>query len=391
MSGPLAGIKVLELARVLAGPWCGQILADLGADVVKVERTGLGDDTRHWGPPFVEGADGQAHNSAYFNSCNRGKRSIAADFETEEGRALILRLAAHADIVIENFKVGGLKKYGLDYESLKAVNPRLIYCSITGFGQDGPYAPRAGYDLMVQGLSGLMDITGDPNGPPMKAGNPPVDLFTGVYSSVGILAALHRRSQTGEGAYLDMALLDTQLSALGGLSINYLVTGVSPKRMGNAHPSIVPYETVKVQGGYAMLACGNDLQFERLSKGLGQPEWAEDERFKSNKARVANRAVLMPMINAKTAAMTRDEFLKLLDDNVVAGGPINTIGEVFADPQVLHRNMQVNLPDPTTKKGEVPLVRSPFTIDGEGLYAKKPPPRLGADADSVLSDPAWGG
>ncbi len=391
MNKPLEGIKVLELARILAGPWAGQILADMGADVVKVERAGAGDDTRHWGPPFVTAADGSPHNSTYFNSCNRGKRSITADFETEEGRALIRELAVHADIVIENFKVGGLKKYGLDYPSLKALNPRLIWCSITGFGQDGPYAPRAGYDLMIQAMSGLMDITGDPAGPPMKAGNPPADLFTGVYSATGILAALFRRERTGEGAHLDMALLDTQVGVIGGQTLNYLVTGNVPRRMGNAHPSIVPYDVVPVAEGWAVLAVGNDRQFADFVTAIGLGELATDPRYVTNAQRVTHRATLLPTLAEKTRTLPRDELLALMEARAIPGGPINTIAEVFADPQVIHRGLHVDLADDGVAGGRVPVVRSPFVLDGEKLTATKAPPTLGADTEAVRADPAWGG
>jgi len=391
MNKPLEGIRVLELARILAGPWAGQILADMGADVVKVERAGAGDDTRHWGPPFVTAADGTPHNSTYFNSCNRGKRSITADFETEEGRALIRDLALHADIVVENFKVGGLKKYGLDHESLRALNPRLIWCSITGFGQDGPYAPRAGYDLMIQGMSGLMDITGDPEGPPMKAGNPPADLFTGVYSAAGILAALLRRERTGEGAHLDMALLDTQVGVIGGQTLNYLVTGVAPRRMGNAHPSIVPYDVLPVADGWAVVAVGNDRQFADFTAAIGRPELAEDPRYVTNKQRVVNRATLLPTLGEITRTIARDDLLARMEARAIPGGPINTMADVFADPQVIHRGLAVDLVDESVKGGRVPVVRSPFVLDGEKLTATRAPPTLGADTAAVLADPAWGG
>jgi crotonobetainyl-CoA:carnitine CoA-transferase CaiB-like acyl-CoA transferase len=302
---PLEGLKVLELARILAGPWVGQLLADLGADVVKVERPGAGDDTRGWGPPFVEAVDGGDLSAAYFHSCNRGKRSIAVDFETPEGQELVRKLAAHADVVIENFKVGGLKKYGLDYESLKTINPRLVYCSITGFGQNGPYAARAGYDFMIQGMGGIMDLTGDPDGEPQKIGVAYVDIFTGVYSVVGILAALRQRDATGEGAHLDMALLDVQTSVLANQAMNYLASGKSPRRMGNAHPNIVPYQVFPVADGHVIVAVGNDGQFARFVAVLGQPELAQDERFRSNAGRVGRRAELVPILTELTLKTTR--------------------------------------------------------------------------------------
>lgn len=386
---PLAGLKVLELARILAGPWVGQLLADLGADVVKVERPGAGDDTRGWGPPFIEGAEGENLSAAYFHSCNRGKRSIAVDFETPEGQELVRQLAAHADVVIENFKVGGLKKYGLDYESLKKVNPRLVYCSITGFGQNGPYAARAGYDFMIQGLGGIMDLTGDPEGEPQKIGVAYVDIFTGVYSVVGILAALRQRDQTGEGAHLDMALLDVQTSVLANQAMNYLASAKSPRRMGNAHPNIVPYQVFPVADGHVIVAVGNDGQFARFVAVLGQPELAQDERFKTNAGRVGNRAELVPLLTALTLRVTRDTLLTELEKQGVPAGPINTVADVFADPQVIARGMKIDLPSPAAQGGSIPSVRSPIVMNGEPMAAYRPSPRLGEHTDEVLSDPSW--
>jgi crotonobetainyl-CoA:carnitine CoA-transferase CaiB-like acyl-CoA transferase len=386
---PLEGLKVLELARILAGPWVGQLLADLGADVVKVERPGAGDDTRGWGPPFVEAADGGDLSAAYFHSCNRGKRSIAADFETPEGQELVRKLAAHADVVIENFKVGGLKKYGLDYESLKKVNPRLVYCSITGFGQDGPYASRAGYDFMIQGMGGIMDLTGDPEGEPQKIGVAYVDIFTGVYSVVGILAALRQRDATGEGAHLDMALLDVQTSVLANQAMNYLASGKSPRRMGNAHPNIVPYQVFPVADGHVIVAVGNDGQFTRLVSVLGKPELAQDERFRSNASRVGNRAELVPVLTELTLKTTRDALLSALETQGVPAGPINTVADVFADPQVIARGMRIDLPSSEAQGGAIPSVRSPIVMNGEPMAASRPSPRLGEHTDEVLSDPSW--
>jgi crotonobetainyl-CoA:carnitine CoA-transferase CaiB-like acyl-CoA transferase len=386
---PLAGLKVLELARILAGPWVGQLLADLGADVVKVERPGAGDDTRGWGPPFVEAEDGGDLSAAYFHSCNRGKRSIAADFETPEGQELVRRLSMHADVVIENFKVGGLKKYGLDYESLRKVNPRLVYCSITGFGQDGPYASRAGYDFMIQGMGGIMDLTGDPDGDPQKIGVAYVDIFTGVYSVVGILAALRRRDATGEGAHLDMALLDVQTSVLANQAMNYLASGKSPRRMGNAHPNIVPYQVFPVADGHVIVAVGNDGQFARLVAVLGAPELAQDERFRSNAGRVGNRAELVPILTELTLKTTRDALLSALERQGVPAGPINTVADVFADPQVIARGMRIDLPSPSARGGAIPSVRSPIVMNGEPMAAERPSPRLGEHTDEVLSDPSW--
>jgi len=386
---PLEDLKVLELARILAGPWVGQLLADLGADVVKVERPGAGDDTRGWGPPFIEGADGGDLSAAYFHSCNRGKRSIAADFETSEGQELVRKLAAHADVVIENFKVGGLKKYGLDYESLKAVNPRLVYCSITGFGQNGPYAARAGYDFMIQGMGGIMDLTGDPDGEPQKIGVAYVDIFTGVYSVVGILAALRRRDLTGEGAHLDMALLDVQTSVLANQAMNYLASGKSPRRMGNAHPNIVPYQVFPVADGHVIVAVGNDGQFARFVAVLGRPELAQDERFKTNAGRVRHRPELVPILTELTLKTTRDALLSALEAQGVPAGPINTVADVFADPQVVARGMRIDLPSPAAKAGAIPSVRSPIMLDGEPMAASRPSPRLGEHTDEVLNDPSW--
>ncbi|MCB5175096.1 CaiB/BaiF CoA transferase family protein [Microvirga lenta] len=389
MTKPLEGLKVLELARILAGPWVGQLLADLGADVVKVERPGAGDDTRGWGPPFIEGADGDDLSAAYFHSCNRGKRSIAVDFETSEGQDLVRRLAAHADVVIENFKVGGLKKYGLDYESLKAVNPRLVYCSITGFGQNGPYAARAGYDFMIQGMGGIMDLTGDPDGEPQKIGVAFADIFTGVYSVVGVLAALRRRDQTGEGAHLDMALLDVQTSVLANQAMNYLASGKSPRRMGNAHPNIVPYQVFPVADGHVIVAVGNDGQFARFVSVLGRPDLAQDERFRTNAGRVHHRPELVPVLTELTLKMTRDALLAALEGQGVPAGPINTVADVFDDPQVVARGMRIDLPAPAAKAGSIPSVRSPIVLDGQPMAASRPSPRLGEHTDEVLSDPSW--
>ncbi|MGO4570403.1 CaiB/BaiF CoA transferase family protein [Microvirga sp. 2TAF3] len=389
MMKPLEGLKVLELARILAGPWVGQLMADLGADVVKVERPGAGDDTRGWGPPFIEGADGGDLSAAYFHSCNRGKRSIAVDFETPEGQELVRRLAAHADVVIENFKVGGLKKYGLDYESLKAVNPRLVYCSITGFGQNGPYATRAGYDFMIQGMGGIMDLTGDPEGEPQKIGVAFADIFTGVYSVVGVLAALRRRDETGEGAHIDMALLDVQTSVLANQAMNYLASGKSPRRMGNAHPNIVPYQVFPVADGHVIVAVGNDSQYARFVTVLGRPDLAQDERFKTNAGRVRHRPELVPILTELTLKMTRDALLSALEVQGVPAGPINTVADVFADPQVIARGLKIDLPAPAAKNGTIPSVRSPIVIDGKPMAAGRPSPRLGEHTDEVSNDPSW--
>ena len=388
---PLDGIRVLELARILAGPWVGQLLADLGADVVKVERPGEGDDTRGWGPPFVERADGDVHAAAYFHSCNRGKRSVAIDFTTPEGQAQVRRLAARADVVIENFKVGGLAKYGLDSQSLRAENPRLVYCSITGFGQDGPYASRAGYDFMIQGMGGIMDLTGAPDGEPQKIGVAFADIFTGIYASVGILAALQRRAATGEGGHVDMALLDTQVSVLANQALNYLVSGRAPTRMGNAHPNIVPYQVFPVSDGHVIVAVGNDGQYRRLCAVLGAPELGTDARFATNRDRVAHRETLVPILAELTARSTRAGLLAALEEVGVPAGPINGIADVFADPQVIARGMRLDLAAPEIAGGSVPSVRSPIVLDGEPQAATRAAPALGAHTQEVLADPAWGG
>jgi crotonobetainyl-CoA:carnitine CoA-transferase CaiB-like acyl-CoA transferase len=390
MDKPLAGLKVLELARILAGPWVGQLLADLGADVVKVERPGAGDDTRGWGPPFIEAADGGHLSAAYFHACNRGKRSIAVDFEIPEGQALIRRLASHADVLVENFKVGGLKKYGLDYESLKAINPRLVYCSITGFGQSGPYSARAGYDFIIQGMGGIMDLTGDPESEPQKIGVAFADVFTGVYSVVGVLASLRRRDETGEGAHVDMALLDVQTSVLANQAMNYLASGKSPRRMGNAHPNIVPYQVFPVADGHVIVAVGNDGQFARFVGVLGQPELAQDERFATNAGRVRHRAELVPILTELTLQTTREALLSALESRGVPVGPINTVADVFADTQVIARGIRIDIPSPAAKGGAIPSVRSPIVLDGEPMAAARPSPRLGEHTDEVLNDPSWG-
>ena len=390
MSKPLAGIRVLEIARILAGPWIGQTLADLGADVVKVERPGTGDDTRSWGPPFIEGADGTSLSASYFHSTNRGKRSVEADFETEEGRAVVRRLAGHADVLIENFKVGGLAKYGLDHASLRAAHPRLIYCSVTGFGQDGPYASRAGYDFMIQGLAGIMSITGEPEGQPLKTAVAYADVFTGVYGAVAILAALQGRHATGEGCHIDMALLDTQVSVLGNQAMVYLASGSPPPRMGNAHTSIVPYEVFPAADGHIIIACGNDGQFAKLCEVLGT-DWAADPAYATNPGRVRNRAALVPLIAARTLMFSKADLLARFASVNVPAGPINDLPEVFADPQVIHRGLRVDLPETRAPGGSVPSIRSPITIDGRPMVAPTPSPQLGDHTAAVLADPAWGG
>lgn len=388
MAGPLTGLKVLELARILAGPWSGQTLADLGADVVKVESP-EGDDTRTWGPPFVEAADGENLSAAYFHACNRGKRSVIADFCTEEGRALVRTLATSADVVIENFKVGGLAKYGLDYESLKALNPRLIYASITGFGQDGPYANRAGYDFLIQGMGGAMSITGDPNGQPTKTGFAMADIFSGLYATIGILAALRRRDETGEGARIDCALMDSQVSVLANQALNFLVSGNAPKRLGNAHPSIVPYEVFPVADGHIIIAVGNDGQYRRLCEVLGEAEMGSDPDYATNPMRVQNRVALIAQLSALTMGWARDDLLARLETASVPAGPINSIAEVFDDPQVRHRGMRLDLPSEAAAGGSIPGVRTPLMIDGVSAAHAKPSPRTGEHQAEVMADPNW--
>ena len=391
MTAPLSNIRVLELARILAGPWCGQLLADLGADVVKVERAGAGDDTRQWGPPFVEGHDGASLGAAYFHGCNRGKRSVAADFEAPEGQALVRRLVMHADVLIENFKVGGLAKYGLDYNSLKKLNPRLVYCSITGFGQDGPYAPRAGYDFLIQGMGGAMAMTGEPDGAPMKSGVAIADIFTGLYAANAIQAALLRRAETGAGAYIDCALLDAQVAVLGYQALNYFVSGDEPKRHGNGHPNIVPYDVFPVSDGAIIIATGNDGQFRKLVEILAAPELADDPAFKSSKNRVRNRVDLTARLHALTRRFAREELLPKLDAASVPAGPINSVADVFEDPQVRARGMKLNVPNPRAKTGATPGLRSAIVIDGAPAASARPAPGLGEHTDEVLADVRWGG
>lgn len=390
MAGPLHGIRVLELARILAGPWIGQLMADLGADVVKVEAP-EGDDTRGWGPPFVEAADGEALSAAYFHSCNRGKRSIIADFREPEGRALVMRLASHADVVVENFKVGGLVKYGLDAASLRAAFPRLICCSITGFGQDGPYAERAGYDFLIQGMAGPMSITGEPGRQPTKAGYATADIFTGLYASVGILSALRQRDQTGIGATLDLALMDTQIAVMGNQAMNYLVSGKAPGRLGNAHPNIVPYEVFEVADGHVIIASGNDGQYRKLCEALGQPGLGTDARYATNKDRISARAELVPVLSGLTRTFAKADLLARLEVAGVPAGPINGMDEVFADPQVVARGIRRDLAAPAARDGRIPTVASPIVMDGVRQVSARPSPRLGEHNLDVLQDPAWGG
>ncbi len=381
MSGPLDGITVLDMSRVLAGPWAGQLLADLGARVIKVEHPERGDDTRGWGPPWLAEEDQVEKVAAYYLCANRGKQSLAVDIATEEGQALIRRLAEGADILLENFKVGGLARYGLDYASLKAINPRLIGCSITGFGQDGPYAHRAGYDFMIQAMGGLMSLGGEPDGLPMKTGVAITDVMTGLYASVGVLAALQERARTGEGRHVDVALLDVQVATLANQALNTLVSGENPERHGNAHPNIVPYQAFACADGHLVLTVGNDAQFARFAKLLGHPEWAEDPAYASNAARVGNRRVLVPMIQAILMTRSRNDWLAELEIRGIPAGPINTLTEVFDDPQVQHRGLHRTL----KRAGlEVPQVANPLRFDGESATSDVAPPRIGQDSDQIL-------
>lgn len=389
MPGALSGLKVLDLSRVLAGPWAGQMLADLGADVVKVERPGSGDDTRAWGPPYLKDADGRdTSEAAYFLCANRNKRSIAIDFTQPEGQQQVRELAARADVLIENFKVGGLAAYGLDYASLQALNPRLIYCSVTGFGQDGPYAKRAGYDFMIQGLGGLMSVTGRADGEqgagPVKVGVALTDVLTGLYASNAILAALAERERSGLGQHIDLALLDVQVACLANQALNYLTTGQPPRRLGNAHPNIVPYQDFPTADGDFILTVGNDGQFRKFCEVAGHPEWADDPRFVSNAERVAHRAELIPLIRQVTVFRTTAEWVALLEQAGVPCGPINDLAAVFADPQVQARQLKVTLEHPLA--GQVDLVANPIRLSRTPAEYRTAPPLLGQHTREVLAD-----
>ncbi|MGJ7488203.1 CaiB/BaiF CoA transferase family protein [Variovorax sp. LT2P21] len=392
--GALAGLKVLDLSRVLAGPWCTQILADLGADVVKIERPGVGDDTRGWGPPFLKDADGQNTNqSTYFTACNRNKRSVTVDMATPEGQALLQRMAAQSDIVVENFKTGGLAQYGLDHESLRAANPRLIYCSVTGFGHDGPHAQRAGYDLMIQATSGMMSITGRPDevpgGGPLRVGVALTDLFTGVYASTAILAALEVRHRTGEGQHIDMALLDVGMAILANQASAFLNTGDVPQRQGNSHPSLAPYQDFQTQDGAMLLAIGNNGQFARFCEAAGHAEWAVDERFATNTLRVKHREVLIPAMQDVTRTRSTADWIALLEDKAVPCGPINNIAQAFDDEQVKARGLAVTLPrDAGDGIESITGVASPLRLSATPPVLRYAPPALGQHTDEVLAE--WG-
>jgi len=387
MPGPLAHLTVLDLSRVLAGPWCTQLLADYGATVVKIERPGSGDDTRAWGPPYLRDAQGRdTSEAAYYIACNRGKRSVAVDFTRPEGQAIVRELARGSDVVVENFKVGGLGKYGLDHERLRRENPRLVYASITGFGQDGPYAERPGYDFIIQGMSGFMSVTGErddlPGGGPQKAGIAITDLMTGMYACTAILAALAHRDRTGEGQHIDACLFDSAVAMMNTLNMNYLVTGVAPGRAGNAHQSIVPYQVFACADGHVIIAVGNDAQFAKFCEAAGMPAWPQDARFATNAARVRNREVLVPLIADVVRTRTQHDWLAALEARGVPCGPINRLDQVFADPPIVARAMRRDLPHPLA--GSVPQVLAPLKLSATPLAFDDPPPLLGQHTAEVL-------
>ncbi|HHX4053364.1 TPA: CaiB/BaiF CoA transferase family protein [Burkholderia contaminans] len=387
--GALSHIRVLDLTRVLAGPWCAQTLADFGADVIKVERPGAGDDTRHWGPPYLKDADGaDTAEAAYYLAANRNKRSVTVDIATPEGQQIVRELAAQSDVVLENYKVGQLKKYGLDYDSLRAVKPDLVYCSVTGFGQTGPYAHRAGYDFIIQGIGGFMSITGErdgePGGGPQKAGVAIADLATGLYSTIAVLAALAHRDRTGEGQYIDMALLDVQVALLANMNTNFLASGKPPVRWGNAHPNIVPYQTFQTRDGWIIVAVGNDGQFRKFVEADGRPELADDERFATNPSRVRHRDTLVPILAEMVKARDKADWIGALEAAGVPCGPINDLDEVFDNEQVVARGMQVSLPHPCG--ADAKLVRNPIRMSATPPEARTAPPLLGAQTDDVLRD-----
>jgi len=381
MTAPLEGLKVIELARILAGPWIGQTLSDLGAEVVKLESPD-GDDTRNWGPPFVTRADGSRGDAAYFHSANRGKKSVIVDFQTEQGRGTIRKLVADADVFIENFKVGGLAKYGLDYESLRELNPRLIYLSLTGFGQTGPYAHKAGYDFMIQGLAGIMDLTGEPDGQPQKIGVAFADIFTGLYGVIAIQSALLVRQQTGRGQHIDMALFDCMSAVLANQALNYLVSGTPPRRMGNAHPNIVPYQVFPAADGHLIIATGSQAQWAKMCQVLGLDELIDDARFRTNADRVKNRDALAALISAKTGERARDVMLAELEKVFVPAGPINTVEDTFNDPQIVHRALRIDVPDGDGVM--VPSVRTPIVFSESTLKLERASPKLGEHTDDVV-------
>ncbi len=379
-----SGLRVLELARILAGPWAGQTLADLGAEVIKVESP-AGDDTRRWGPPFIERADG-SRDAAYFHSCNRGKRSVVADFNVPRDLELVHRLAAKADVVIENFIPGSLAKFGLDYASIARLNPRVVYCSISGFGQSGPYASRPGYDAMIQGMGGIMDLTGEPDGPPQKIGVALADIMTGVYGVVAIQAALAYRDRTGLGQHVDMALLDVMVGTLANQALNYFASGLVPSRLGNAHPNIVPYQSFAVRDGHVMIAVGSDRQFERFCQAINRPELASDARFADNPGRVAHREVLVGEVSATLAQLTRDDLLSRLTAAGVPSGPINTLAGVFADEQVKHRQMRISMSSGGNGGQAIDGLRTPIAMSECGLELGRAAPCLGEHTEAVARE-----
>jgi crotonobetainyl-CoA:carnitine CoA-transferase CaiB-like acyl-CoA transferase len=381
---PLAGLRVVELARILAGPWIGQTLADLGADVVKVESP-EGDDTRRWGPPFLRNADGSEADAAYFHACNRGKRSVVLDLATPRGQEAVRRLAAKGDVLVENFKVGGLARFGLDYPSLAALNPRLVYCSVTGFGQDGPWAARPGYDFMIQGLGGIMSVTGTPDGEPQRTGVAFADIVTGLYGVIAIQAALAHREHTGRGERVDLALLDSLVGVMANQALNYLASGQSPTRLGNAHPNIVPYQVFHAADGELIIAVGNDAQFARCCEVLARAGLATDPRFTSNALRVRHRAELVPLLETSIRERPRDVLLADLERVGVPCGPINSVAEAFANPQVLHRALQLSM-QASGYAGELPGVRTPIVFSDSQLALGRPAPRLGEHTDEVLAE-----
>ncbi|OMH26250.1 CaiB/BaiF CoA-transferase family protein [Motiliproteus sp. MSK22-1] len=385
MKGALTGIRVLDLSRILAGPWATQMLADYGAEVIKIERPGKGDDTRNWGPPFVKNAEGEdTRDAAYFHAANRGKRSLAIDITHPEGQTLIRTLASQCDVVIENFKVGGLKKYGLDYTSLKAVNPRLVYCSITGFGQDGPYSNRAGYDFMIQAMGGLMSVTGEPDGKPMKVGVALVDVMTGLYACNAIQAALLYRERYGKGQHIDLGLLDVQVATLANQAMNFLASGMPPGRLGNAHPNIVPYQAFATRDSHIILAVGNDSQFARFCELAGQASLAHHKDFASNRARVINRKDLVPIIEQLMSTQTSHWWLEKLSEHGIPCGPINNLEQVFSDPQVKHRQMQIDLNHP--EAGISPSVANPVKFSETPVRYQNAPPTLGQHSQQILRE-----
>jgi crotonobetainyl-CoA:carnitine CoA-transferase CaiB-like acyl-CoA transferase len=387
MSGPLTGLRVFDLTRILAGPMCTQILGDLGADIIKIERPGAGDDTRKWGPPFVKDSQGNdTTESAYYLSINRNKRSVTLDVSKPEGQALARNLIARCDIFIENFKVGDMAKYRLNYEELKFEFPRLIYCSITGFGQTGPYANRAGYDFLAQGMGGIMSVTGHADGEPTKVGVAVTDIVTGIFTSTAILAAVQNRHVTGRGQYIDMSLLDSQVGWLANVGLQYLTSGKVPQRLGNEHPSIVPYSVVKSADGFFILAVGNDSQFQKFCSFAGKAEWAADERFKTNPARVKNRVECYALVNGVTETKPTSYWMEGLEKLGVPVGPVNDIGQVFADPQVLARGMKVTMPHPSAGSGTVDLIGNPIKLSESPVDYKRPPPTCGQHTDEVLKE-----